>query len=46
MCVHARSVWAGIQDAETGEVRARAVPTSSEKLAAWVASQPGVVVAA
>jgi transposase len=44
--VHARSVWAGVLDAVTGEVACRAVPVEAERLADWVAGLPAPVAAA
>ena len=44
--VHARSVWAGVLDAATGEVRSCAAPVATKKLVAWIAAQPAPVTVA
>jgi transposase len=37
--VHARSVWAGVLDGVTGEVRSCAAPVRSDDLVAWLRAQ-------
>jgi transposase len=44
--VHARSVVAGVLDAETGEVFARQLPARPEAIIAWLEQQPGPVAVA
>lgn len=44
--VHARSVIAGVLDAETGEVFARHLPAQPEAIIAWLEQQPGPVAVA
>jgi transposase len=44
--VHARSVQAAVLDAASGEVRASAAPVPTEKLVAWICSQPAPVAVA
>jgi transposase len=39
--VHARSIWAGVLDGLTGEVRSQSVPTGTIELLEWIASLPG-----
>lgn len=39
--VHARSVWAGVLDGLTGEVRSLAAPAPAKELVGWVCAQPG-----
>jgi transposase len=41
--VHARSVVAGVLDAETGELRSRRAPTLCEETVAWLQQLPGPV---
>jgi transposase len=44
--VHARSIVAGVLDAETGELRSQRLPAATEAVVGWVGSLPGPVVVA
>jgi transposase len=44
--VHARSIVAGVLDAETGEVRSQRLPPATEAVVGWIGSLPGPVVVA
>jgi hypothetical protein len=44
--VHARSIVAGVLDAETGEVRSQRLPAATEAVVGWIGSLPGPVVVA
>ena len=44
--VHARSVVAGVLDAETGELRSQRLPVESAAIVAWVRQLPGTVAVA
>jgi transposase len=44
--VHARSVWAGVLDGQSGEVSSLAAPVPTKQLVAWVCAQPAPVAVA